>query len=299
MWPKDKRNETAHLAGIFIFCWRYGTEPPSLYDKIRQVVLPSKKAKKTRKAEQKSQALVTRQPTQVAAPTMTLVVWRWAKRLFLAFLLLLLFLALYDVYRVFRLRSADPSISSFREIREANGIATKGFVFVPLAQISPNLIRAAISGEDQRFWEHNGLDISALQKNLTEGEVIRGGSTITQQLAKNLFLHEGKSYTRKLHEAYLALLLEATLPKERIIELYLNMIEWGDGIYGAEAAAQLYFHHSAKMLSKDEAAHLAAMIPNPRTVYNPKQNPARHAKHKRFILKWMPSMSATSPKAKP
>jgi monofunctional glycosyltransferase len=266
-------------------------------------VLPSKKTKKTRKAEQKPQALASRQPAQVAAPTMALVVWRWAKRLSLALLLLLLSLALYDVYRVFRLRSTDPTISSFREIREANGIATKGFVFVPLAQISPNLIRAAISGEDQRFWEHNGLDISALQKamvkNLTEGEVIRGGSTITQQLAKNLFLHEGKSYTRKLHEAYLTLLLEATLPKERIIELYLNMIEWGDGIYGAEAAAQLYFHHSAKTLSKDEAAHLAAMIPNPRTVYNPKQNPARHAKHKRFILKWMPSMSATSPKVKP
>ena len=160
-----------------------------------------------------------------------------------------------------------------------------------------------ISGEDQRFWEHNGLDINALQKamvkNLTEGEVIRGGSTITQQLAKNLFLHEGRSYTRKAHEAYLTLLLEGMLSKERILELYLNLIEWGEGFYGAEAAAQHYFRHSAKTLTRDEAAHLAAMIPNPRTVYNPKINPERHAKHKRFILRWMPSMSATPPKSKP
>jgi monofunctional biosynthetic peptidoglycan transglycosylase len=255
-------------------------------------VPPTKKIQKNPKVEK----------PQLTPPKTASKIWLWSKRLILGLLGFLLLVALYDVYCVFRLRSTDPTTSSFREIREVQGIATKGFSFVPLTEISPNLIRAVISGEDQRFWEHNGLDISALQKamvkNLSEGEVVRGGSTITQQLAKNLFLQEERSYTRKVHEAYLTLLLEATLSKERIMELYLNVIEWGEGIYGAEAASQFYFHHSAKTLSKDEAAHLAAMIPNPRTAYNPKINPERHAKHKRFILKWMPSMSATPPKQK-
>jgi monofunctional biosynthetic peptidoglycan transglycosylase len=161
------------------------------------------------------------------------------------------------------------------------------------------LLRAVIAGEDQRFWDHNGFDVDAIRqaalKNLTSGEVVRGGSTISQQLAKNLFLGEEKSLLRKVKEAYATLLLEALLDKRRILELYVNVIEWGEGIYGAEAASQFYFHHSAKTLSKDEAAHLAAMIPNPRTVYNPKVNPERHQRHKRFILKWMPSMSPTPP----
>jgi monofunctional glycosyltransferase len=262
-------------------------------------VAPKKKSKKATKPEKELQAPAAPKPAP-AVPKASSVLWKWVKRIFGAFVVLLLLVMLYDLYRAFRLRSLDPTTSSFREIRETEGVATKGFTFVPITQISPNLVRAVISGEDQRFWEHNGLDINALQKamvkNLTEGEVIRGGSTITQQLAKNLFLHEGRSYTRKAHEAYLTLLLEAMLSKERIMELYLNVIEWGEGVYGAEAAAQYYFRHGAKTLSKDEAAHLAAMIPNPRTAYNPKKNPERHNKHKRFILKWMPSMSATPPK---
>jgi monofunctional biosynthetic peptidoglycan transglycosylase len=228
--------------------------------------------------------------------------WYWCKRVMLLALVLLVSCAAYDVYQVLSLRSSDPQTSSFREIREAAGIKTVGFTFVPLEEISPNLIRAVISGEDQRFWDHDGFDVDALQramiKNLTEGETVRGGSTISQQLAKNLFLHEGRSYTRKIREAYLTLLLESMLSKQRIMELYLNMIEWGEGVYGAEAASQKYFKHSARALTKDEAAHLAAMIPNPRTMYNPLKNPERHARHKRFILKWMPSMKASPPQEK-
>lgn len=226
----------------------------------------------------------------------------WTKRALLAVALYVVLWMLYYAGSVYWLISHDPGQTSFQALREGEGVATKAYTFVPLEEISPNLRRAVITGEDQRFWEHNGFDVDAIRKaaikNLTSGEVVRGGSTITQQLAKNLYLGEEKSLLRKAKEAYFTLLLESFLDKERILTLYLNVIEWGEGIYGAEAASQYYFHHPAKSLSKEEAAHLAAMIPNPRTVYNPKVNPERHRKHKKFILKWFDSMSATPPTPK-
>lgn len=144
--------------------------------------------------------------------------WKtWALRLLLGLGLLLLAVAVYLSISVFWLRSHTPSTSSFRELRESQGVATRGATFVPLSAISPNLIRAVLAGEDQRFWEHGGFDINAIQKaavkDLTEGEVIRGGSTITQQLAKNLYLGEERSLLRKGEEAFVTLLLEAMLPK--------------------------------------------------------------------------------------
>ena len=116
----------------------------------------------------------------------------------------------------------------------------------------------------------------------------RGASTITPQLAKNLYLSSQKSFFRKAEEAILTVMLERELNKRRILELYLNIIEWGDGIYGAEAASQYYFHKPAANLNAREGAFLSAMIPNPRTVFNPQVNPRRVARRQRIILRGMP-----------
>ena len=142
------------------------------------------------------------------------------------------------------------------------------YTWVPYAKISPQLKRAMIAAEDAKFVEHSGFDWdgiqNALDKNRKKGRVVAGGSTITQQLAKNLFLTPARSYVRKAEEAVVTVLLEAMLPKQRILELYLNVIEWGNGVFGAEAAAQRYFGISAAQLSAEQAARLAAMAPSPR-----------------------------------
>jgi monofunctional glycosyltransferase len=142
------------------------------------------------------------------------------------------------------------------------------YQWVPYEKISRNLKRALIAAEDSKFVEHEGFDWDgiqiALEKNRVKGRRVAGGSTITQQLAKNLFLSSEKSYLRKGQEAIITLMLESILDKERILELYLNVIEWGNGIFGAEAAARRYFNVSASQLSVEQAARLAAMAPNPR-----------------------------------
>ena len=154
------------------------------------------------------------------------------------------------------------------ELRAKGGKATLQYRWVPYARISLQLKRAMIAAEDAKFAEHDGFDWDgiekALEKNRKKGRVVAGGSTITQQLAKNLFLSPTKSYWRKGGEAVVTVLLEAMLPKQRIFELYLNVIEWGDGVFGAEAAAQRYFGVSAAQLSAEQAARLAAMTPSPR-----------------------------------
>jgi monofunctional biosynthetic peptidoglycan transglycosylase len=154
------------------------------------------------------------------------------------------------------------------ELRAKGGKATLQYRWVPYARISLQLKRAMIAAEDAKFAEHGGFDWdgieNALEKNRKQGRVVAGGSTITQQLAKNLFLSSTKSYWRKGGEAVVTVLLEAMLPKQRIFELYLNVIEWGDGVFGAEAAAQRYFGVSAAQLSAEQAARLAAMTPSPR-----------------------------------
>jgi len=158
--------------------------------------------------------------------------------------------------------------SRMSELREKNPKAEIRYRFIPYDRIATSLKRAMIAAEDSRFVEHEGFDWDgiqlALEKNQKKGRIVAGGSTITQQLAKNLFLSPARSYVRKAEEAVITVMLEYILDKERIFELYLNVIEWGTGIFGAEAAAQRYFATTAARLSPEQAARLAAMAPNPR-----------------------------------
>ena len=171
-------------------------------------------------------------------------------------------------YRYYPPRETAFMAQRMAEARARNPKAQLRYAWVPLERISPNLRRAMIAAEDGKFVEHSGFDWdgirSALEKNERRGRVVAGGSTITQQLAKNLFLSPEKSYVRKAEEAVVTVLLETMLPKRRILELYLNVIEWGNGVFGAEAAAQRYFGVPASRLSAEQAARLAAMAPSPR-----------------------------------
>ncbi len=155
-----------------------------------------------------------------------------------------------------------------REARKAGKALRIDQRWVPYTRVSPTLRRAILIAEDDKFFSHEGLDWDEIQasarKNLEERKVVRGGSTVTQQLAKNLFLGDARTLTRKFEEAFLAIRLERALPKRRIFELYLNLIEWGDGIFGAEAAARRYFGVSAAGLNERQAVLLAAVIINPR-----------------------------------
>ena len=138
---------------------------------------------------------------------------------------------------------------------------------VARSEFSPHLRRAVLAAEDDRFYLHGGFDFEEIGKALERsrrGGRLRGASTITQQVAKNLFLWEGRSFVRKALEAYLTLVLEICMPKERILDLYLNLAEWGDGVFGAEMAARTHFRVSARRLTREQAAHLAAVLPAPR-----------------------------------
>ncbi len=218
-------------------------------------------------------------------------------------------------FHVLLLRNGNPSSTSLIDTRikeaKAKGQQPKREqIWVPLEKISPNLQRAVLAGEDSNFLTHRGFDYEAIQKAYEQAqreaareakaegenddwlpslpEFKRGASTISQQLAKNLYLSSQRSFLRKGQEAALTIMLERTLTKRRILEIYLNVIEWGDGIYGAEAAAQRYFRKPASALTANEAAYLSAMIPNPRTVFNPLINPRRVARRQRIILRGMP-----------
>jgi monofunctional biosynthetic peptidoglycan transglycosylase len=159
----------------------------------------------------------------------------------------------------------------------------------PLDQISKNVQIAVICNEDQRFLEHNGFDFEAIEKafkNNTSGKRIKGGSTISQQTAKNVFLWPGRTYVRKGFEAYFTFLIELLWTKERIMEVYLNSIEMGNGIYGVEAASQYWFKKSASRLTRDEAAAIAVILPNPRR-YKPKPASPYIQKRKNWTLRQM------------
>ena len=219
--------------------------------------------------------------------------------------------------RVSGLAGQNPATTSMIEarVREAqnNGEQPKRVqIWMPLEKISPQLQRAVLAGEDTNFATHHGFDYEAIQRAYDqaqkeaekeakqEGEndswlpnmpdFKRGASTISQQLAKNLYLSSERSFMRKGQEAIITYFMERNLSKKRILELYLNVIEWGDGIYGAEAASQYYFHKPAASLNAREGAFLSAMIPNPRTVFNPQVNPKRVARRQRIILRGMPSV---------
>jgi monofunctional biosynthetic peptidoglycan transglycosylase len=160
---------------------------------------------------------------------------------------------------------------------ERKGVeARRSQTWVPLTGISRHLLHAVLASEDQRFFAHRGVDWTALRESVEENverrRLWRGGSTLTQQLAKNLFFGTSRTPLRKARELVVTRWLEDDLTKLRILTLYLNVIEWGDGVYGAEAAARHWYAKPAAFLQREEAAGLAAMIPNPRRI-NPRNNP--------------------------
>ena len=197
------------------------------------------------------------------------LVWRVAMALLLLLVLYQLWLFAHICWWI----KFNPATSAFMEDRlevmqDKNPKAGLQHKWVPYKKISNNLKRALIAAEDARFVDHEGFDwegiAKAYEKNLKKGKIVAGGSTISQQLAKNLFLSTKRTPWRKAEEALITLMLEAVMDKQRIFEIYLNIIEWGDGIFGAEAAAKHYFGTSASQLTSEQAATLAAMVPNPR-----------------------------------
>jgi len=207
------------------------------------------------------------------------------------FLLLLIVYQLWIFIHICWWINFNPSTSAFMEdrlevLQEKNPNAELKHRWVAYKNISPNLKRALIAAEDAKFVDHEGFDWEgiekAYEKNLKKGKVVAGGSTISQQLAKNLFLSTKRTPWRKLEEAMITVMLESTMSKRRIFEIYLNVIEWGNGIFGAEAAARHYFGTSAKNLSSEQAAKLAAMVPNPR--YYDKHQSAQGLNRKTGII---------------
>jgi monofunctional biosynthetic peptidoglycan transglycosylase len=184
----------------------------------------------------------------------------------------LLFVHICALIVLVALRWIDPPTTAVQAERRVSAWILhkpyhKRYTFVPLRRISPNLQHAVVAAEDGRFYRHHGIDWHEVQtvvdEDLDKGKLGRGGSTITQQLVKNLFLSTNRSLLWKALEFTLAPAAELVLPKRRILELYLNVIEWGPGIYGAEAAANSWYHVPAAKLSRDEAARLAALVPSP------------------------------------
>lgn len=213
-------------------------------------------------------------------------------------LLIAAFLA-YQGYVLVRLwwwTDHNPSSTAFMDsrlniMREKNPNAKIKQQWVPYAKISSHLKRAILVSEDDKFVDHEGFDWEgiqkALEKNQKKGKVVAGGSTISQQLAKNLFLSGERSMFRKGEEAIITVMLEWVMDKERILEIYLNVIEWGDGVFGAEAAARHYFGVSAAQISAEQAARMAAMVPRPR-FYDRNRNAPWLLKKTQIILERMP-----------
>ncbi len=248
--------------------------------------------------------------------------WYWTKVLFAIFCGAVGVWLLYELItfpKISALKTENPTTTSMIEHRaagdRAEGKEPKRLqIWVSMDAISPNLQRAVLAGEDARYFEHNGFDWEAIEKawdeavkagekeakaegDYDENDWIppmpsfkRGASTVTQQLAKNLYLSEDRNFLRKGREALYTYYLEKNLTKKRILEIYLNVIEWGDGVYGAEAAARTYFNKSASGLSLQEAAYLSAMIPSPLNVFNPKKNLKRVQRRQRAILRGINSI---------
>lgn len=213
----------------------------------------------------------------------------------LAPLVLVLLLQLYFFVQILWWSQFNPGSTSFMDrqlsvLRDANPKAKLKQRWVPYDRISRNLKRAIIAAEDANFSSHDGIDWIALQKayekNQKRGKVVAGGSTITQQLAKNLFLSGDRSYLRKAQEVVITYMLEVTMSKERIFEIYLNVAEWGVGVFGAEAAARHYFGVSAAQLSTYQAARLAVMLPRPR-FYDKNRGSSYLARRTDLILRRM------------
>ncbi len=201
------------------------------------------------------------------------VALRWIGRALVIALALLIVWQIVLLTQVIWWSRFDPASTSFMrlrlaELREKDPGATLRHQWVPYEQISVHLKRAVIAAEDDSFVDHEGFDWEgierALEKNEKKGRAVAGGSTISQQLAKNLFLSPSRSYLRKAQEAVITVMIEQLWSKRRILEVYLNVVEWGEGIFGAEAAARRYYGVPASRLGPSEAARLAVMLPNPR-----------------------------------
>lgn len=199
--------------------------------------------------------------------------WRWTKRGLALLVLLVLLMQLWYLGWVVWWRFVTPGTTSFMDLRltelreKKPGVELK-HQWQPYERISIHLKRAVVAAEDDKFIDHEGFDWEgiqkAMEKNERKGRIVAGGSTISQQLAKNLFLSASKTPWRKAQEAVITLMLETLWDKRRILEVYLNVVEWGDGIFGAEAAAKRYFGTTAARLGPEQAARLAVMLPAPR-----------------------------------
>ncbi|WP_097066678.1 monofunctional biosynthetic peptidoglycan transglycosylase [Nitrosovibrio sp. Nv4] len=222
---------------------------------------------------------------------------RWFWRILLLFIGAILVYQSWIFSHVVYWNFYNPSSSAFMQdrldaLRKRDAAAVLRAQWAPYDKISPSLKRAIIAAEDSKFLGHEGFDFEAIQnayeKNLKRGRLVAGGSTISQQLAKNLFLSGEKTPWRKIQEALITLMLENVMSKRRILEIYLNVIEWGHGVFGAEAAARHYYGVSASALTVEQAARLAAMIPNPR-FYDKHRNTSWLSKKTGIIVSRMKS----------
>jgi monofunctional glycosyltransferase len=218
-----------------------------------------------------------------------------------------LFFWLLEMPDVSALRATNPTVTALMKARQTQAkdkghTLERHWTWMPLSRISPYLRQAVVAGEDASFFTHEGFDWEGIKDaalyNLEAGKLKRGGSTITQQLAKNLYLSSERSLLRKVREALITRSLEHHLTKERILELYLNIAEWGQGVYGAEAAARHHFKKSSRDLTVDEAAWLAAVLPSPRR-YDPIRKTTFLTRRHDRILKWITRGSPQVPQLEP
>jgi monofunctional biosynthetic peptidoglycan transglycosylase len=217
---------------------------------------------------------------------------RWSWRTLLLALIALAAVQFWFLVHVWYWASHNPQSTAFMRarlevLREDNPGARLRQQWVPYQRISGHLKRAVVAAEDAKFAVHRGFDWDGIQKayekNLREGEIVAGGSTITQQLAKNLFFSGERAWWRKAQEAVVTVMLETIMSKRRILEIYLNVIEWGDGVFGAEAAARYHYGTTAAALGAEQAARLAAIVPSPRR-YGPGSNTAYLQRRTQTIL---------------
>jgi monofunctional biosynthetic peptidoglycan transglycosylase len=213
---------------------------------------------------------------------------------------IILVLGTLDIGRYFvypdikALKNKNPIPTAFMEYRQEQWAQENRTIeltqkWVPMSKISPNVIKAVLIGEDDGFWKHDGFDVKGMENAIERSikkKTLAGGSTISQQLSKNLYLSPSKNPVRKIKEAILTWRIEKTLSKRHILEIYLNVAEWGDGIFGIEAAARHYYHKSAKNLTAREASRLVAVLPNP-IKYNPTGNQKYVKNRARIIYKTM------------
>jgi len=224
-------------------------------------------------------------------------IFRWTWRLVLLALIALVLVQFWFIMHIWYWTSHNPQTTAFmasrlETLRKRDPNAALRHQWVSYGRISVHLKRAVVAAEDAKFLGHDGFDWEAIQKayekNLKKGKIVSGGSTISQQLAKNLFLSGERTWWRKLQEAAITVMIETIMTKRRILEIYLNVIEWGSGVFGAEAAARHHFGVTAAALRPEQAARLAAMVPSPRR-YGPGYETAYLQRRTDIILSRMPA----------